>query len=273
MTKVVAFDLFSNVPALTTALFNTPLTGSATFSANASDNFDLRDVTYNLTYAGGLAGPIVYPAVVLNTYNATPLIYSNVSAGITLPNFVRQVENVTGQNPVTVGGAFKPTQLQGAVRDAVNNTSGPVNTAIPAASVTTGVSYLTATAPLLTNGWIITNIATPISSGAGPAAAVNPLSVTLTVVANGPTATYNPPFARVDFYAVVGAQLVQIGSTTTYGTVDDGSPMGRRHTYTLSWTPGAGFALGAASVYAIGVNAAGDALVTPVNANITVTYP
>ena len=80
-------------------------------------------------------------------------------------------------------------------------------------------------------------------------------------------------FARVDFYAVVGGNLVQIGTTTSYSTVDNGAPQGRKHTYSISWTPGAAFALGASSVYAIGVTSAGDALVTLVNMNITVTYP
>ncbi len=274
VTRVVVYD--NVVPALTTALFNTPLNGpSVTFNANSSDNLDLRDVTYSLTYAGGLAGPIVYPAVVLNTFNVAPLVNTNVPAGITIANFVRQVENVTANAPVTVGGQFKPTGISGNARDQGGNLSGAVATAIPGPSVTTGVSYLTAAAPLLINSWAITNAATNVSDGnvVAPVVPANALSVTLNADAFGPTATFNPPFARVDFYAVVGGNLVQIGSATTYSTVDNGAAFGRRHRYSITWTPGTSAGLGAINIYAIGVNAVGDALVSPVNANITVTNP
>jgi hypothetical protein len=109
VTRVIAFDPAANVPALTAALFNTPLSGpSVTFNANASDNFDLWQAHYTLTYAGGLAGPLVYPAVNLNAFNQAPLVNSNVPAGITINGFLRQVEDVTGNGPLTVGGQFKP---------------------------------------------------------------------------------------------------------------------------------------------------------------------
>lgn len=275
VTRVTAFDLPANVPTLTTSVFTAPLTsGSQSFSATAADNFDLRDVTYNLTYAGGLAGPIVYPAITLASYNGTPLTNTAVPAGITIANFVRQVENVTGVSPMTVGGAFKPTQLQGNLRDVVNNPSGAVNTPIGGAQVTTGVSYTAAAAAQLIDSWTISNAAgTLVSNNAGPAAAVNPLSVTLNADVFGPTATFNAPFARVDFYALIGGQLVQIGTTTTYVTQDNGAANGRRHRYSISWTPGASWAAAAQALYAIGVNSAGDGLVSPVNGNVTVTNP
>ena len=276
VTRVIAFDPAANVPALTQALFNTPLTGpSVVFNANASDNFDLWNATYTLTYGGGLAGPLVYPAVTLNTFNGTPLVNSNAPAGITINGFVRQIENVTGNAPLAVGGAFKPIGITGVVLDQATNSSGAVATGIPGAAVPNGVSYTAAVAAQLVDSWSITapNAATSISDGAGPAAAVNPLSVTLTAAVAGPTATFNPPFSRVDFYVLVGGNLVQIGTTTGVSTVDDGSPNGRVHSYTISWTPGTSAGLGAVAIYAVGVNSAGDALVTPVNGNITITNP
>jgi hypothetical protein len=135
------------------------------------------------------------------------------------------------------------------------------------------VSYLTAAAPLLIRSWAITNAATSVSDNAGPGAAVNPLSVTLVADAFGPTATFNAPFTRVAFYALFGGFLVQIGTGTPDITFDDGSPFGRRQRWTFSWTPGTSVGLGAISLFAIGVNASGDALVSPVNANITVHQP
>lgn len=275
VTRVIAYDPAANVPSLTSALFNTPLSGStAVFNANASDNFDLWDVTYTMAYAGGLAGPIIFPAVVLNTFNAAALVNSNVPAGITVNGFMRQVENVTGNAPVTVGGAFKPTSLTGVARDQANNSSAAAVTAIPGASVTTGVSYLAAAAPQLINSWAITapSAATNVSTGATTPAA-NPLSVTYTMVAAGPTATFSPPFTTVNMFVVSGGNLVQIGTATFAGTTDDGSPQGRRHSWTFTWTPGTAFGTAAQTVYAIGVNANGDALVSPANANVTTTNP
>ncbi len=290
VTRVIAYDPAANVPALTGALYNIPLTGgSVTFNANANDNFDLRDIRYTLGYAGGLAGPLAYPATVISAFpsasagpaGVTGFNNSNVPVPVTIANFVRQVEDVTGNAPITVSGQYKPNALNGFLRDVANNVpaGSPIVTAIPAASVTTGVSYLTLPAPLLPRSWAITNAATNVSTGATTPAA-NALSVTLNADLFGPTATFNSPFARVDFYALIGGNLEQIGTTTAYTTVDDGSAFGRRHRYTLTWTPGTtspvtgtAWVLGAQAIYAIGVNAAGDALVTPVNGNITLTNP
>jgi hypothetical protein len=273
VTRVIAYDPAANVPALTQALFNTPLNGpQVVFNANASDNFDLKNVTYTLAYAGGLAGPIQYPAVTLNTFDTAPLVNSNVAAGITINGFVRQMENVTGNAPLAVGGQFKPVNLVGNAQDMALNLSGPVATGIPGAAVTNGVSYLTAAAPLLINSWAVTNAATNVSTGATSPAA-NPLTVTLNADAFGPTATFNPPFTRVDFYVLSAGNLVQVGSSTSVSTVDDGSPQGRRHRYSFTWTPGTAFGLGAQQVFAIGVNGVGDGLVSPANANVTTTNP
>ncbi len=289
ITRVTAYDAAANVPALTTALFNTPLNGpSVVFNANASDNFDLANVVYTMTYSGafaGLVGPIQFPAVVLNTYNVAPLVNSNVPAGLTVNGFMRQVEDVVSNSPLFVGAAGAggtqnpassvpdiPTGIAGTVTDIVGNAFGPVATPIPGGSVTAGVSYLAAAATQLIDSWAVTNGATSVSTGVGTP--VNPTSVTLVAKAAGPTATFNPPFTRVDFYAVAGGNLVQVGSATAVNnTVDNGAPQGRVHTYQVSWTPGTAFGTGVQAVYAIGVNAAGDALITVASGAITITQP
>jgi len=286
LTKVVAFDPAANVPALTSALYNTPLSGGAVvFNANASDNFDLWKATYTLTFGGGLAGPVRLPDVILNTFNAATLQYSNVAAGITLPNFVRQVEAVTSIPTValTTGGSFKPTSLTGFVTDQATNVSANAVTPIPGASVTTGVSYVAIADPTQqVRSWAVTNAAANISGGFPLTTPPNPLSVTINADVFGPTANFNPPFARVDFYVACqvlpGAtctvgQLYQVGTTTSLTTVDDGATYGRRHRYAFSWTPGTSFGAGAQALYAVGVNAAGDGLVTIVSNVITVTNP
>jgi hypothetical protein len=267
------------VPSLTTALFNVPLSGgTVVFNANASDNLDLWFARYTMTYAGGLAGPIIFPDVQINSFNSATLLNSNVSAGITVNGFMRQVENVTANGPLAVGGAFKPTNLAGNVFDQANNASVTANTAIPGASVTNGVSYTAAIATQLTRSWAITtpNAATNVSANNVPVCgAVTPSTATnvlLTADAFGPTATYNPPFSRVDFYVLFGGNLVQIGTGSQQAIFDDGSAFGRRHRWTFDWTPGAtyGCAPTNLTIYAVGVNSAGDGLVTLSNTQITV---
>jgi uncharacterized membrane protein YraQ (UPF0718 family) len=136
------------------------------------------------------------------------------------------------------------------------------------------VSYTAAPAPQLIRSWAITgpSVATNVSTGATTPAA-NPLSVTYTMDAFGPTATFSPPFTSVNMFVVSGGNLVQIGTATFAGTTDDGSPFGRRHRWTFSWTPGTAFGTAVQTVYAIGVNANGDALVSPANALVTTTNP
>jgi hypothetical protein len=275
ITRSIVHEVGGNPASMTNALFNVPLSGSqATFNALASDNLDIRDVQYNLTYGGSGLAAILYPRQSVNVTPPVPaaLQNSNVSVGTTINGFMRQIEPVTGNGPVTVGGAFKPSNLQGIIRDQVQ-ASGAVNTGILAGSVTTGTSYLAAPAAQLVRSWAITNTATSVSDNAGPGAPVNPLSVTLVADAFGATSTFNAPFTRVDFYAVFGGFMVQIGTGTPDITFDDGQPFGRRQRWTFAWTPGTSVGLGAITLFAIGVNANGDALVSPSNALITITNP
>ena len=274
ITRSIVFEVTGNPATLTNALFNVPLNGgTATFTALSSDNLDIRDVQYSLTYAGGLTNPILYPVTAINATPPVPatLKNSNVSAGTTINGFMRQIENVTANAPVAVGGAFKPSAINGVIRDQVQ-ASAPVVTGIAAGQVTTGVSYLAAAAAQLIHSWAVTNAATNVSDGAA-ANPANAESVTLNADAFGPTNTFAAPFTRVDFYVDFGGNLVQVGTGTLAPTQDDGSQFGRRQRWTFSFTPGEAFGVGALNIYAIGVNAAGDALVSPTNANITVTNP
>ena len=114
-----------------------------------------------------------------------------------------------------------------------------------------------------------------------------PLSISLGLDAYGPTATYIAPFASVNFYALVGANLELVGTSTTPSLVDNGVALnGRKYTYSFAWTPGKKSPISATSwptvtagacaagtavnLYAVGVNALGDALTSPVNANVCI---
>ena len=46
------------------------------------------------------------------------------------------------------------------------------------------------------------------------------------------------PLGFNNSYALIGGNLEQIGSATSYATVDDGSANGRRHRWSITWTPG-----------------------------------
>lgn len=252
-TRTVVWD--NVIPGLTTALFNVPLTGSTVaFTANANDNLDLWKSRYTMTYAGGLAGPIRYPDNIINTFNNATLANSNVPAGVTVTDFMRQVEDATnalGTNPLAVGGAFKPLTLTGDVVDQGNNSSGLIATNIPGASVTTGVSYVKAPAnaqEMGSFGISAPSAATNVSDNAGPAAPVNPLSVVLQADAFGRTATLQQPFTRLTFYALFGGELIRVGDGVLQAIFDDGTPFGRRYRWTYTWTPGTSVGLGAISI-------------------------
>ena len=286
--RVIAFDLPANIPVLTSASFPVPLTGqNVTFTAFGSDNIDLWKIDYNLAYAGGLVWPIVYPTTIINSFNAATLLNSNVPVNATITNFYRQVQSLGAGGAIgTISGQFKPTTLNGNLFDFAGNQSGNVATNIPAGAVTTGTSYGAAPAADLISTWLITNAATNVSNGNLTACAAGPssttLSTVLTAVASGPPNTFSQPFTRVDFYvdnsaatapATASNFLVLIGSAQAPALNDNG--VTRTYTYSFSFAPGSTFGCAVAGlpIYAVGVNANGDALVTPVSTAITVVNP
>jgi hypothetical protein len=243
-------------------------------SASAADNLDMKDVNWGLQF--GAVATFDFGLTTINTFNAASLVSANTPVYFNDLFLVRQLQTVTGTGPVTVSAVQKPTNIVGTLRDQANNAT-TVSTAFLAASVVTGsaTAYPGAGAQLM-NAWSVTNGATNVSDGAGPLAAANPTSVTLNADAYGPTATFNPPFARVDFYAqIAGPRWALIGTSTSVATTDDGSPNGRRHRYSVLWTPGAAAAYLAnpVNVVAVGSKSTGDALMTVANTAITITYP
>jgi hypothetical protein len=223
-------------------------------------------------------------------------VNSNVPAGFTTNSFMRQAEDVTNAagGPLAVSGAYKPTQLDGVVQDQATNLSAIATTPIAGAQVTTGVSYVAIADPAQQiRDWRITNGAASISSnnqnGCAAGAPTTATSRTINADVSGPTATFAPPFTRVDFYVVNNGYVRLIGSATTPTTTDNGAAFGRVHRYSFTWTPGgnlggvlgkilggadaANVCAGAQTIYAVGVNAAGDALISPAFAGFTLVNP
>ncbi|MEO7965946.1 MAG: hypothetical protein ABIT38_18705, partial [Gemmatimonadaceae bacterium] len=264
-SRVVIFDNVN--PALTP--FSLSLASnfydggvSQSFSALANDNIDVASVNSRIAYAGIPA--IFLGSTTLNAFNAATLLTSNVPVSVTVPFFLRSVAVVTSQNPVAFGALqSKPTNLSATLLDQAGNSSGAVVSAFAAASIK-------AADPLAFAGawsWSVAASVTTVSRGL-----TTPTATTFTADLFGPTATFNSPFARVDFYAVdVAGELRLIGSSTLLSTFDDGTTNGRRHRYAFTWTVGAdaNFATGT-TIRAIGTTASGDALVSPASAAITI---
>ena len=279
VTRTVAHDDGTNAalnPTITTASYASPITGGSTavLTATASDNFDLRDGTWILNFAGLTAGggAFLQPTVTINSFNAASLVNTSVPVSLTLTNFIRQIEEM-GPGIAVVGGnilgTFAPTNVTATVRDVVNVTSAVATTPLTVTAAAPAFTWTAMAAGQQIANWSVTNGVANVWNGTagGPTVAGTPSTRTLTAVATGPTATMNAPFARVVFYRISGGQLVPIGTATTPSLTDDGAT--RTYTYSLSFDA-TGIAAGAQTIYALGVNATGDAILTIANGNITV---
>jgi len=275
VTRVVVHDAATNPPAVT---FYTPFlpgslnAASASITAVASDDLDIRDFQWMFVYGATMAGlPIQTPQVVVNGYNATPLINTAFTANFS-GSLMRQIQENGAAGTWTPGAAAVLSSANILVRDQGGSAGTTLVTAVPANTVnftTAASTYVVAGA----SNWNVSNIAgTVVSDGSG--IPVNALSVTLTADAEGATAVAFTAFSRVDFYALnaAGTQWVLIGTSSSPVVTDNG--VLRRNRYSMSWTPGTTFgAAGAKSVRAVGVNAANDGFSTTTNTNITLTTP
>jgi len=286
-----------------TATFTATGASGNTTANSATTFFDLWQAKYNLTYTAATPGPLLYPPTVFNTFNSATMVNNNVPVTITIP-FVRQIQNQTSacNAALTIGATGTPSGLNETLNDQVGLVSANANTPIIAAQVTPGVTYLGAPAAQQIFSSIVGNgvVEQPTAGGCPLAAGANSVkkvsgggtspdaaSITLQNDVWGPTATFAQPFASVNFYVLVGGNLEQIGSSSSPTLVDDGSANGRKYTYTFAWTPGSKSPISATawaaqssaacavptaiSIYALGISAAGDGLLTPVTNNICIT--
>jgi hypothetical protein len=272
---------------------------SASFATSAIDNLDLVSSDYTLTYA---ANPVGNPAggANLQIRAAGPgigtafdnVLTTSASFNLAVPFFIRNIATTTAAGAPQVNG-FPPSQIDVRVYDAAGN--GPVapgTSAINPANVPqTNLTNFTV-APAGANpaatmiGFTVTNAVANISNCpaagcAGNAPAANATTVTLTAAATGNEGAnfqFLNPFTQVQFYYfdTVTGQYILIGTAVAPVVTDNNPPTIRTFTWTLSPAFDPPAALGAAitlKVVAVGVNALGDGLATPVNANITLTNP
>ena len=265
-TRTVAHDagplLVGNVSA--------PITVSATgYSASAflNDGLDIASFWFSGDYATlpapFAAAPSVAPfrfvqaSTAVDGFNAASFLNTNyaVTGSITLPLALQ-----------TGGVLYAMSGVNANATNVVGTLTNGASVAPPLVAPALAVFAPTALAtfPAITNSIASNNISSGVTTA--PTAG-NPATGTLTVTATGPTATFNVPFSRVDFYAVnnggaAGTEWRLIGSTAVSALVDVGAV--RTFSWNLSingatlYTQLGYVATAATNVIAIGYNASGS---------------
>lgn len=258
--------------ALTVGAVSSPITVSTigwSGSAFLNDALDIASYWFSVDYAtlnaistfatGPSAQPVRFAnsaATTVNGFNAASFVNTNyaVSATVNLPLALQ------------FAGVLYPLAT---IEANATNAGGMLVSGVPAAAPAVAPALAVfapaglATFPAVTNSIASNNISSGVTTA--PTAG-NPASGTLSVVSTGPTATYNNPFSRVEFWAannggVAGTEMRLIGTATTPVLVDNGvtrtftwsAPISGATLYTqLGYT-----ATATTNVVAVGYNAAG----------------
>lgn len=245
------------------------LTGgtAASLAGSASDNVDLLSAQWWLS--SPLSGFIRQgTATTLGTaFDATLTTAANFN--YTTTNFMRSVAQ-TDAGHAPQSNAQLSDQVRGRVSDAAGNTGDNVQAISPIniSQVTPLTAWAGITGFTTWQGFTSqANVSNPACTN--PVAAVNPTSTTLTAVATFTNLTANFPFSSVNFYIPDADGLTPIG----VGAVSVSTSLtNRTFTYTLAWDPACSVPAGVTNLVAIGVNTAGDALMTQV-IPVTITVP
>lgn len=295
LTRTVLIDRAA--PVVGSVTVPATLTGgaSASFAVTATDNLDLIQSIYRLSYAANPSGNPGSGFLINAAGPTLGVAFDNVlttsaSFNVVVPSFMRTLATTTGAGaPQNNGASGLPSSVSVQAVDGANH-FGAFNTAAipPAALSLAGLTDYTLTQPsgasftslLVTNA--ATNISNCLPSGCvGGAPPANPTVVTLTAAAAG-TANgsfqFANPFSRVDFYYYLpnSAIWIPVGSVTAPAVTDDAPLTTRTFTWTLTTPLDPPSALGSGTtlkIVAVGVNALGDALMSPVNTNIALTNP
>ena len=265
---------------------------SASFSASASDNLDLVSSSYTLAYNTNIANP---PAGSLALQFRTDgpslgVAFDNVlttsapSFSVPVPLFLRNVQVTDGTDtPVAFSNPGNlPTSISIRVIDAAGNASlDQTQTISPANVPQTTPAAISFSTLAGFQKWLVSNAATPLCNAAPGTACVAPANATSTILkatAVGTLSTFQIPFSQVQFYyfdSTPGGtnEWRLIGTSSASSVTDDAGLALRTFTWTISFDPPTAFGTGGAAVpiLAVGMNAAGDAIASRANSNITVT--
>jgi hypothetical protein len=237
---------------------NVPLSvtggAQASFSATATDNLDLQDFVYQTVF--GAFNLPHGPRQSLGTFGAPLLQQAPLSASV---SFIRSLETTAGVTPA--GAITAASQARFEARDFADNIGFATGALI-------GVPAGTTAGSRGVNEW--ETEATPPVVCVGTGCGTTPATTQLEAMARGVSGEFAAPFARVIFYRNDGGVLTYIGETTSRVSTDDGSSQtppanatGRVWTYSgVSFTPMLSDKGGVVNVHAVGVSAAGDALLS-----------
>jgi len=254
---------------------------------------------YSLTYGNNPTNSPVANFSIRTPGPALGTAFDNVlttasSFSVNVNNFIRNLQtadaNGTPQANQATGG---PGSITVRAYDAAGNPASSGAVTINAANVpgaTGGASGQTIYANNQANGqhfitsgggWTIPMGTGNISNCPSSCTPSNPTSITLSAVANGSesaSAQFVNPFTQVQFYYLdpTTNEWTFIGTAVAPTVTDNNTQTIRAFTWSLSTPfdpPVSAGQSGTLKVIAVGVNATGDALATPVNGNITLTNP
>ena len=232
---------------------------TATFNTAVADNIDLNAIFGVLTYP---TAAFQYPDQAIGAYGVP--LEKSANVAFSVANFMRCV-NVPGDFATTTNKANAVTLT---VSDFGGNSTTNAAFAIPPANVencgAVGATPINTFGPTLV---AYETGKTQVDIDGASLAAASGTTATLSAVADVPLNTAVDPFARVDFYAVVGANHVFIGTAT--GVLAQ-TPAVRTYTYTFVWNPAAPITAAVTNVVAIGVDAQGDAVAAAAGAIVLV---
>ncbi len=257
LTRTAAFDNVAPTVGAVSQSGAVASLGTVTVTAPAADNFDLASSSGRLIYnpVGSLPTPVTFQTVAGSSFgpNFDATFVTAGAATVALPNVYRGLQgvNAPGTDVIQANRATPTATI--TVTDVGTNTALSAAGAI--ATTTAGVNIQAGN----------TFVVTPTS--AAPATSQSTTNLTSRVgglVAD--PAFQSQPFAQIDFYKLSGGELVLVGSVTGVLVTD----IGAARTYTYSATSVGLTAAATNTFYAIGRNAAGDAVIS--NA-ITVTNP
>jgi hypothetical protein len=208
-----------------------------------TDQFDLASSTGRLSYGtvnfGSVAGTSFGP-----NFDATRV--TSGTATVALPNVYRGLQSTTAGGVINAGAVLPTGSV--AVTDVGRNTVTSANVAITTTTASADVQ--------VGNTFAVA----PTSTAPATSQATTTLTVTVVGASTDP-AFQSQPFSKIDLYkANAAGELVLVGSITTTPSVTDTGAGVRTYTYTAT-----GVALTAAATntfYAVGVTAAGQAVLS-----------
>ena len=259
------------------------ITVGSTFTSSGVDDMDFASANAFLHYSTGAGtGNIVLPA----TSSAAGVAFDNtltrtstVTATLPANQFYRSLGSISGVLPgtITVVPSVKPDIVGIRGLDAANNLSLPNTASLPIANIAQAATF--------PNTFVVGteladfNVTSDVASVHNATTnTTTPRSATFTATVSAVNAMGGSPFTSVCFYlqspdgAEGGAagtvtkagvnDLVLLGCSSTFTTTPTGTT-GKQISTTLTFDPDAAFGTaGSLTVFAIGSNAAGDALLT-----------